>query len=497
MNALLLSALLASTLSGAPAQLPGEAPALSAALESVIADRIRADLHFLASDDMAGRDTPSPELRIAALFLRSRVERLGFEPGAQEGWFHDYPLHSWRLDEERSHVRAESASGVAEWAFASDYYFMLESDARLEHSVAGDIICVGAGSEEELAGLELEGKWALLLDKGHIPKRPAQRCREAGAVGVVSTPGPKYRESKKSYAERYRKRADEALESSRPGLRAPSLPSGSDGGGASHGPLVMLGRAAAQRLYALAENPFEGDHPPLGHTLGLRLSEERHVAHDSEPVSNVCAFWPGSDPELAKEVMIVSAHYDHVGVRNGEVYNGADDNASGTSGLLAVADALAAYGPMQRSVLLLWVSGEEKGLWGSKVWTENPWLPAGCTPVLDVNIDMIGRTEEEELYITPSRSHEAFNVVAEAAYLLAPREGFPELESQDEYWRRSDHMNFNDNLKIPVVFLSTGEHPDYHQPSDTPDKIDYAKTRRIVRLVVRLLDELQDQSLAR
>jgi hypothetical protein len=495
MQALLLSALLASSAVHVPVrpkQLSLETPALLAALESVSADRISADLHFLASDAMAGRDTPSPQLRIAALFLRSRVARLGFQPGAEDGWLYDYPLYSWRFDTQSSFLRASSAAGEIQLAFGSDYYFMLGSHAREEHSVQGDIICVGAGTEDELAGLDLEGKWALLLDRGHIPKRPAARCLDAGALGVIATPGPRYPESKKSYAGRYQKRADSALESSSPGLRAPAAANSAT----DRGPLVMLGRPAAERLFALAEHPFEGDHPPLGHVLGLRFEEERHAANDTELVSNVCAFWPGSDPELGKEVMIISAHYDHVGQRRGEIYNGADDNASGTSGLLALADALVAHGPMKRSVLLLWVSGEEKGLWGSKVWTEDPWLPEGCSPVLDINLDMIGRTEPEELYITPSHSHEAYNIVAEVAYELAPLEGFPELDKQDEYWRRSDHMNFNDNLQIPVIFLSSGDHPDYHKPSDTADKIGYAKMRRIVRLVVRVLEQLQDQNLA-
>ena len=256
-------------------------------------------------------------------------------------------------------------------------------------------------------------------------------------------------------------------------------------------PVVMLPRSSGARLFALAGLSADEGYPETGQTLDLVVKEERRLGRSAEPVRNVCALWPGSDPELSREVMIVSAHYDHVGVgREGDIYNGADDNASGTTGVLAVADALAAHGPLERSVLLLWVSGEEKGLWGSQVWTENPWLPDGWRAVLDVNIDMIGRTESGELYVTPSREHEAFNLVSEAAYRLSPLEGFPELESQDEYWRRSDHMNFNDNLGVPVVFLSTGDHPDYHQPSDTSEKIDYEKSSRVVRLVVRLLAEL-------
>ncbi len=460
---------------------------LEQALGSVREHQLRADLSFLASEALGGRDTPSPELRIAALYLRNRVQRLGFEPGAKDGWFHDYPLHSWRVDPQGTGFKASSTQGEESFRFGRDYYVMLQSHVG-ELQVEGAVVCVGTGKEEELEGLDLEGKWALLLDRGHIPKRPAQRCLAAGAAGVICTPGPDYSEKRKGYAEKYQKRSDAVLEPSRPTPRQP------EGGRRTGTPWVMLTRDAARRLFALTPEIGDG-FPVLGQELELRATQSCRVLEEREPVSNVCAFWPGSDPELSKEVMILSAHYDHVGTQRDRLHPGADDNASGTSGLLAVADALVAYGPLKRSVLLLWVSGEEKGLWGSEVWTKDPWLPGDRRPVLDINMDMIGRTEADELYITPSRGHEAFNPVAEAAYTLAPLEGFPELESQDEYWRRSDHMNFNDNLGIPVVFLSTGDHPDYHRPGDTADKIEYAKTARVVRLVVRLLDELQDDDL--
>jgi len=478
-----------TTAPAAPPSARGDDAALAVALEAVQPARLSADLRFLASDALRGRDTPSPELRVAALYLRNRVERLGFTPGARDGWFHTYSLHRAHLDGAASSLELSSSLGRERLEFGSDYFLQLASHAFDSRLDAG-VVCVGGGSEEEVAAAELEGRWALLIDTGRMFKKAVRRCRAAGALGVVATPGPDFDlERRGTYDERYGERARDMLAPGRPRLK-PREPKGEL-------PQVMLPRATAQRLYALAPRRWEGEHPPAGHDLGLELREERALAREQLDVENVCALWPGSDPTLAGEVMIVSAHFDHVGERRGEIFNGADDNASGTTGLLALADALVAYGPLKRSVLLLWVSGEEKGLWGSQAWTEDPWLPDGARPVLDVNLDMIGRTEGDELYITPSREHDAFNSLAKAAYRLAPAEGFPELQSQDEYWRRSDHMNFNDNLEIPVVFLSTGDHEDYHQPSDTADKIDYEKSSRIVRLVMRLLDDVQDTELRR
>ena len=209
-------------------------------------------------------------------------------------------------------------------------------------------------------------------------------------------------------------------------------------------------------------------------------------------LENVCGLWPGSDPELSKEVLIVSAHYDHVGENDDEIFNGADDNGSGTVGLMAIAEALAAHGPMKRSVLLLWVSGEEKGLKGSEAWTLDPTLPEGMRPVANLNIDMIGRNAPNYLLITPTVDHPAYNGLTRMAERTAPLEGFPKLGSCDEYWERSDHRNFSVNLEIPVAFLFSDVHEDYHQSTDTVEKIDYDKIARVSRVVVRMLDHLQD-----
>jgi Zn-dependent M28 family amino/carboxypeptidase len=237
--------------------------------------------------------------------------------------------------------------------------------------------------------------------------------------------------------------------------------------------------------------------PAPGARLDATLRDVRAVAPGSESVvvENVCGLWPGDDPKLKDEVLIVSAHYDHVGARDGEIYNGADDNGSGSSGLLAIAEALAAHGPLARSVLLIWVSGEEKGLLGSQAWCAAPTLPAPYRPVADINIDMIGRNAPDYLLVTPTAALPQHNDLVRMAEANAPLEGFPELGSCDEYWARSDQKSFSDALGIPVMFLFSDVHEDYHQPTDTADKIDCDKIRRVARLVVRMLADLQAEEL--
>ena len=209
----------------------------------------------------------------------------------------------------------------------------------------------------------------------------------------------------------------------------------------------------------------------------------------------MCGFWPGSDPELSKQVILLSAHYDHVGVRGDLIFNGADDNASGTSGLLAIAEALKSYGPLRRSVMLIWVSAEEKGLFGSQAWVESPTLPEGLRAICNINIDMIGRNAPDGLYITPSEDHRKYNGLVKLASQFSASEGFTELESADPYYDRSDHANF-EKLGIPIAFLFNGEHEDYHQATDTFEKIDTDKIRRVARLVLRMIEALQTDNLS-
>jgi hypothetical protein len=190
---------------------------------------------------------------------------------------------------------------------------------------------------------------------------------------------------------------------------------------------------------------------------------------------------------------------------NHDIYNGADDNGSGTCGMLALAEALVKYGPMKRSVLLIWVSGEEKGLWGSRAWAQNPVLPEGMKAVANINIDMIGRNAPDVLYVTPSPKHKDYNGLTRLMERFGAEEGFGDfaegkeqgfdgLGSADDYYGRSDHAEFA-KLGIPVCFLFAGVHDDYHRPTDTIEKIDYDKIHRVVKVVIKALDALQDSQL--
>ncbi|MEM7261610.1 MAG: M28 family peptidase [Planctomycetota bacterium] len=197
---------------------------------------------------------------------------------------------------------------------------------------------------------------------------------------------------------------------------------------------------------------------------------------------NVVAMVPASDEERSAECVVFSAHYDHVGVgAKGEVFNGADDNASGTSALLEVAEAMAESPPAPRSVVFLWVSAEEKGLLGSEWWVDHPTLPAGSTIVANVNMDMVGRNEPGKVSVCPSPKHDGFSTIGPLVAASCVLESFTPVYDADRYYRRTDSYNFAEK-GIPSVFLFTGEHDDYHRQTDTIEKINFAKATSIARI---------------
>lgn len=219
---------------------------------------------------------------------------------------------------------------------------------------------------------------------------------------------------------------------------------------------------------------------PVDGGISLELTTDREAT-----ACNVVAVLRGSDDSLAEEAIVYSAHMDHVGMRmDGDVFNGADDNASGSAGLLDIAQA---YSKLEtaprRSVIFLSVSGEELGLWGSEYYSKYPTWPLEKI-VADVNTDMIGRSgpesDETQVTVTPSYMHPHFSSMVQEAARIGEIMGMT-FESGDKYYERSDHYNFAKN-GIPVVFFCNGEHEDYHQVSDHPDKLDAQKMEAIARI---------------
>ncbi len=210
---------------------------------------------------------------------------------------------------------------------------------------------------------------------------------------------------------------------------------------------------------------------------------------------NVIAILPGSDPVLREEYVILSAHFDHEGIGpavNGDsIYNGADDNASGTSALLEIARSLAARPTApRRSIVFLHVSGEEDGLLGSQWFSENPTVPLSQV-VANINVDMIGRNAPDSIVVIGKR-YSSLGETVDSVGARHPELGLTvadDLWPQERFFYRSDHFHFA-RKEIPALFFFAGTHADYHRPSDHADRINGDKAARVSRLILHTVEEI-------
>ncbi|MBV6522655.1 MAG: hypothetical protein MNPFHGCM_02803 [Gemmatimonadaceae bacterium] len=215
------------------------------------------------------------------------------------------------------------------------------------------------------------------------------------------------------------------------------------------------------------------------------LTASAHPLFRSDSAPNVVGILYGADPALRDEFVLVSAHMDHLGVRAGEadsIWNGADDNASGTAGVIELAEAFAIARP-RRSIILLTVSGEERGLLGSTHFANHPPVPIDRV-VAAFNLDMIGRNWKDTIVVI-GKDHSDLGATLLRVNALHPElciEAIDDLWPEEDFYSRSDHFNFA-RRGVPVLFFFNGTHVDYHEASDSPEKVDVEKEARIVQLV--------------
>ena len=220
---------------------------------------------------------------------------------------------------------------------------------------------------------------------------------------------------------------------------------------------------------------------------------------------NVIAIIEGS--EKPEEYLVISSHLDHIGIHDGEINNGADDDGSGTVSLLEIAEAFqlaveAGKGP-KRSIIFLHVTGEEKGLLGSKYYTDNPLYPLENT-IANLNIDMVGRTDPKRVNDNPNyiyligsdrlsmELHEISEEVNKATVNIDLDYTYNAHDDKNRFYFRSDHYNFAKN-NIPVIFYFNGTHADYHRPTDTVEKIEYDLMETRARLIFATAWELANR----
>ena len=458
---------------------------LEEAVASISEAEFLRKIEIIAHDSMLGRANPSPGLDMTAAWVADEFRRYGLKPGGDGGTFiQKYAMRELAADYDGSSAQVVGG-GTLE--FGADLSFIRPAgggEVTAEMLVlAGDLVLAQGFSADEVSGkhvLLVPGPAAVQAPRGRVRFPPGLMAAEPASVIFVD------RSSDEEWAaavERARGQTvtlgpwDEGsgfpMLNVREASVAPLL--------ASHG--VDLARLAPGREGGLTAHEVPG----LEITLTTAV---RDVGGFDLP--NTVGILEGSDPVLKHEYILFSAHMDHVGVgrpneAGDSIHNGADDNASGT---IAVVELAEAYGMLRdrpkRSFIFLAVSGEERGLWGSRFFAENPSVPLEQV-VAGMNADMISRNAPDSVVVI-GKEHsdlgETMNRV-NAAFPELRMTAADDIWPEQNFYRRSDHFNFA-RRGVPVLFFFTGIHEDYHRPSDTVERMDVDKASRIIRLMFHL-----------
>ena len=496
--------------------------------ETITAAQLKDYLSFIASDELEGRDTPSRGLDTAAKFLAMSVARWGLKPAGDNGtYFQNIAL---RRDVVDSSLTKADFNG-APLVLGEDYIPTPQAGTASAQMVfAGNGWFHKAKNIDSYQGIDARGKIAVIFGapvglprgmtradlsgkRGEDWMDPADNARNHGAVGMIIVPDFQYLINWERNRQRLTERGSTVVEKFQP-RSASTLPTIIAAPRLS-GSLFIGERYGAQNLFEAA---FSGEgQMPASFDLRADKKITINIVGKGNALStqNVVAVFEGSDPLLKNEYVALGAHYDHVGVGNpingDAIYNGADDDASGTSTLLAIAEALAsAKIKPKRSVLFVWHAGEEKGLWGSRYFTEYPTVPLDRI-VAQINLDMIGRSKKDgdtntrnrglsgsnEVYVIGSRMMstelgELSDAVNKGYLNLSYNYRYDDPADPNRFFYRSDHYNYA-RKGIPIIFFFDGEHEDYHRPGDSADKIDYQKMEQIGRTVYMTLWEIANR----
>lgn len=460
-------------------------PAQDAAVATITPADVARRVSTLAHDSMAGRFTPSPELDRAAAWIAAEFQRFGLTPAGDSGSF----VQRYRI----SRLVPDTAAATVRLGD----HAVIRGGASLVHwggghpsaPVSGPAVLV-TGLVPPDGSLDVTGAVVIAAVPTDGTGQPDPRARRvlravyaaqpAAVIIPVDSPDEVWREVvregfRTGLAPAWERRAETPRIQVRDRAVADAL--------------ARLGvdLRAARRVTGMAQARR------IGITASV-VSPGSEAEHLTAP--NVAGLLRGGDPALRDEVVVISAHMDHVGVAGrgfcrpaaaDSVCNGADDNASGTASVVELAEAFAAANPRpRRSILFVTVSGEERGLWGSDYFTAHPPVPIARI-VADLNMDMVGRNWTDTISAIGREHSDLGTTLArvEAAHPELRMHAVDDLWPNERFFFRSDHYHFA-RRGVPIIFFFNGTHPDYHGPGDQPEKIDADKQARLTRLVYYL-----------
>jgi hypothetical protein len=432
-------------------------------------------LTYLASDELKGRDTGSPEGKIAANYLADFYKGLGLTAPNGGSYFQTVPLVSTNF--------TQVTLQIGKKKLVENTDFVFTGDGNFSKAVRTGLVFLGVVSDENLAKVNIKGKLVGLWAVGQRSNDLVTKVMDAGAAGVVIVT----MEGQANFdriANRYKSLAGKG----RIGFDQE----------VKQRPVFMVSSDKMAELFATPLETLKEAAKSSPETIAEQKATYQ-VVKTKTPVDavNVMGFLEGTDKK--EEVLVISSHYDHVGVSStGDAFNGADDDGSGTVTVMEIAEAfaLAAKDGLKprRSILFLNVTGEEKGLLGSEYYSEHPVFPIANT-VNNINIDMVGRIDYEYqkadnkdyVYVIGSEmlsSHlkkiNEYNNITYTNLILDYR--YDAEDDPNRFYYRSDHYNFA-KFNIPVIFFFNGVHDDYHQVTDTVDKIEFPLMNKRAHLI--------------
>lgn len=431
-------------------------------------------LYIIASAEMQGRETATEGERKAAAYIESQFKSLGLEPGNKGSYQMVYNIYEDSLSDTNLKVNGQS--------FQTDKDFNASINNVASTLRFSEIVFIGSNATDSLKSANLAGKVVLVI--GGVQQafgRGAQGgamyslLSDKGVAAIISTGGNYPR----------------TIPAPRKGFQTISL----------------FRKNISPQVFTVSENVARAitrnDYDLIKSNTSLVKIYTTEIVLDvkkaplSVQSSNVIGVLPGTD--LKDEYLVISAHYDHLGVRNGNIYYGADDDGSGTVGIIQIAQAFAkakadGKGP-RRSIVFLANSGEEKGLWGSEYYAGHPSFPLEKTTA-NLNIDMIGRTDSSRkvgdslnyVYVVGddklSSDLRTISETVNKKYLKMELDyKFNDPNDRQRIYYRSDHYNFAKN-GVPIIFYYDGMlGADYHRTTDTPDKINYNLLAKRAQLV--------------
>jgi hypothetical protein len=463
---------------------------------TISADDLKNHLYIVAGPEMEGRDTPSEGLKKAATYIENHFRKLGLVPIAPNGFQQPYNLY---MDSVLS-----STLSIDEKSFEAGTDFMMPSNNYVFTINAAEVVFAGYGlsdsTRNDYKNLDVRGKIVLVMSGmppsssttgGNMRRNFVNKqaiAAQHGALAVLqvqSNISPQMRTmSGRPYLDLFRK-------STPPNLC-----------------IIKPEVAKAITNMSFEELTQEANSGRTGLVFSTNLSLSLNKKVNSLTTANVLGVLEGTD--LKNEYVMITAHYDHVGKTGETIYYGADDDGSGTVSVLEIAEAFAeakkaGSGP-RRSIIFMTVSGEEKGLWGSAYYANNPILPLEST-VCDLNIDMVGRIGSEYekdpdsanyIYVIgDDKLSSALRPISEAANSTYTKlkldYKYNDPNDPNRFYYRSDHYNFAEK-GVPIIFYFNGTHADYHRPTDTPDKIHYPLMAKRAQLIFATAWEIANRT---